>query len=139
VYASARPPDVGVQIVVEGSGRAFDPDVIDVFKRVVAPYPPGCEVSLSDGRRGVVASVPADNLTRPVVRIAWDGRGKSVSPYEVDVASEPDDLTLTCVAGPGVPSREEEPPPLPSRPEPKVVRTAPSPPSSRVARERAWR
>jgi HD-GYP domain-containing protein (c-di-GMP phosphodiesterase class II) len=139
VYASARPPDVGVQIVVDGSGRAFDPDVIDVFKRVVAPYPPGCEVKLSDGRRGIVASVPADDLTRPVVRIAWDGGGRSVSPYELDVAAEPKELTLACVRAPGVPSREEEPPPLPSRPEPAVVRTAPSPPSRRVVGERAWR
>ena len=33
------------------------------------------------------------------------------------MASQPDDLTLACVAAPGVPSREE-PPPLPARPEP---------------------
>jgi HD-GYP domain-containing protein (c-di-GMP phosphodiesterase class II) len=120
VYAAARPPDVGVQIVSDGSGRAFDPDVVDVFLRVVAPYPPGCEVKLSDGRRGIVASVPADKLSRPVVRVAWDGGGRSVSPYEVDTAVEPDELTLSCVAAPGVPSREVEPPPMPSRPEPLV-------------------
>jgi HD-GYP domain-containing protein (c-di-GMP phosphodiesterase class II) len=145
VYASARPPDVGVQIVAEGSGRAFDPDVVDVFRRVVAPYPPGCEVKLSDGRGGIVASVRPDNLERPVVRVAWDGGGRSVSPYTLDLADEPEDLTLACVAAPGVPSREQEPPPLPSRPEPAVRALAPSPPSPpsppsrRVTRERAWR
>jgi HD-GYP domain-containing protein (c-di-GMP phosphodiesterase class II) len=120
VYASARPPDVGVQIVLEGSGRAFDPDVVDVFRRVVAPYPPGVEVSLSDGRRGVVVSVPPDNLGRPLVRVAWSASGQAVTPYEVDMSGEPDELTLSCVLGPGVPRRDVEPPPLPARPEPSA-------------------
>jgi HD-GYP domain-containing protein (c-di-GMP phosphodiesterase class II) len=143
VYASARPPDVGVQIVLDGTGRAFDPDVVDVFRRVVAPYPPGVEVKLSDGRRGVVASVPPEKLEFPVVRIGWDAGGREVSPYEVDMAAE-SELTVSCVPAPGVPSREEEPPPLPTRPEPEVVHAAPVPvpaPArvSRVSRERAWR
>jgi HD-GYP domain-containing protein (c-di-GMP phosphodiesterase class II) len=120
VYASARPPDVGVQIVLDGAGRAFDPDVVDVFRRVVAPYPPGVEVLLSDGRRGVVAAVPAENMQRPLVRVGWDPSGRAVSHYEVDLAAEPDELTLSCVLGPGVPPRDVEPPPLPARPEPSA-------------------
>jgi HD-GYP domain-containing protein (c-di-GMP phosphodiesterase class II) len=115
-YASARSPDVGVQIVIDGAGRAFDPDVVDVFRRVVAPYPPGVEVELSDGRRGVVASVPPDDLCRPLVRVGWAAGGREVSPYELDTATAPG-LTIACVPPPGTPSREEEPPPLPTRPE----------------------
>src|SRR4051812_20235970 len=119
VYASARPPDIGVQIVLEGSGRAFDPDVVDVFRRVVTPYPPGVEVTLSDRRRGVVVSAPAENLTRPLVRVGWDRGGRSVSPYELDTATEPG-LEVACVPARGKSSREEGPPPLPSRPEPSA-------------------
>jgi hypothetical protein len=103
--------------VIDGAGRAFDPDVVDIFRRVVTPYPPGVEIELGDGRRGVVVSVPQDNLTRPVVRIGWDPGGRSVSPYELDTAAEPE-LEVTCVTARGKSSREEEPPPLPSRPEP---------------------
>src|SRR3954462_8794305 len=117
VYASARPPDVGVQIVLDGAGRAFDPDVVDVFRRVVTPYPPGVEVELGDGRRAVVVSVPQKDLTRPLVRIGWEAGGRSVSPYELDTATEPE-LEVTCVTARGKSSREEEAPPLPSRPEP---------------------
>src|SRR3954469_5197391 len=119
VYASARPPDVGMQIVLDGAGRAFDPDVVDVFRRVVTPYPPGVEVELGDGRRGVVVSVPQDNLTRPLVRIGGDPGGRTVSPYELDTATEPE-LEVTCVTARGKSSREEEAPPLPSRPEPSA-------------------
>src|SRR3954464_7106585 len=120
VYASARPPDVGVQIVLEGAGRAFDPDVVDVVRRVVAPYPPGVEVSLSDGRRGVVVSAPPENIARPLVRVGWNAGGRPVTPYAVDMSGEPGELTLSCVVGPGVPSREVEPPPLPTRPDPSA-------------------
>ncbi|HEY0632824.1 MAG TPA: HD domain-containing phosphohydrolase, partial [Thermoleophilaceae bacterium] len=117
VYASARPPDIGVQIVLDGSGRAFDPDVVDVFRRVVTPFPPGVEVELGDGRRGVVVSVPQDDLTRPVVRVGWEAGGRTVSPYELDTADAPE-LSLACVTAKGTTSREEDPPPLPTRPEP---------------------
>jgi HD-GYP domain-containing protein (c-di-GMP phosphodiesterase class II) len=118
VYASARPPDVGVQIVLDGAGRAFDPDVVDVFRRVVSPYPPGCEVRLADGRRAVVVSVPPEDLDRPVVRVGWDASGRDVAPYELDLSQSPE-MTLSCVAGPGVAGREVEPP-LPTRPEPSA-------------------
>src|SRR3954466_10346095 len=90
VYASARPPDIGVQIVVDGAGRAFDPDVVEVFRRVVTPYPPGVEVELGDGRRGVVVSVPQKDLTRPLVRVAWEAGGREVSPYDFDTATDPE-------------------------------------------------
>src|SRR4051794_18360471 len=117
VYASARPPDIGVQIVIDGAGRAFDPDVVDIFRRVVTPFPPGIEVELGDGRRGVVVSVPQQALTRPLVRVGWERGGRAVSPYEFDTATEPG-LEVTCVTARGKSSREEAPPPLPSRPEP---------------------
>src|SRR3954454_5252178 len=117
VYASARPPDIGVQIVLDGAGRAFDPDVVEVFRRVVTPFPPGIEVELGDGRRGVVVSVPQSDLTRPLVRVGFEAGGRAVSPYELDTATEPE-LEVTCVTARGKSSREEASPPLPSRPEP---------------------
>jgi hypothetical protein len=102
--------------VLEGSGRSFDPEVVDIFRTVVAPYPPGGEVQLSDGRRGVVASVPVDRIDVPVVRIGWDEGGRAVSPYEVDMATVPD-LELSCLASNPAAEVERDPPPAPpSRP-----------------------
>ena len=125
VYASARPPDVGVKIVLDGAGTAFDPDVVEVFKRVVAPYPPGVEVTLSDGSRGVVSSVKTGKLYAPVVRIGWEPSGREVTPFELDTADRPD-LTLSCVA----------PPPSVAKPAPAAV---PAPPVAAAAAARVTR
>jgi HD-GYP domain-containing protein (c-di-GMP phosphodiesterase class II) len=68
-YARAEPPHVGVSIVRAGAGTQFDPAVVDSFRRVVMPYPPGHEIELGDGRIGVVASVDPREPERPVVRV----------------------------------------------------------------------
>jgi HD-GYP domain-containing protein (c-di-GMP phosphodiesterase class II) len=73
LYAPARSADVGLRAIIEGSGTLFDPGVVDAFCRVVAPFPAGTEVELTDGRKGIVASVPDEALDRPVVRIIGPG------------------------------------------------------------------
>ena len=68
-YAPAAPPNVGVRIVSEGAGTAFDPTIVAVFRRLVLPYPVGTEVTLPDGRIGVVAVAEPDRPLEPVVRV----------------------------------------------------------------------
>jgi HD-GYP domain-containing protein (c-di-GMP phosphodiesterase class II) len=68
-YRGAEPAHVGVDVVAAGAGSAFDPEVVETFRRVVAPYPPGSEIVLADGRRGVVVSVDPDELELPLVRL----------------------------------------------------------------------
>jgi HD-GYP domain-containing protein (c-di-GMP phosphodiesterase class II) len=69
-YRPAHPSHVGVGIVRDGAGTAFDPEVVDVFRRVVMPHPPGTEVAVADGRVGVVAAVERATPYAPVVRFA---------------------------------------------------------------------
>jgi HD-GYP domain-containing protein (c-di-GMP phosphodiesterase class II) len=69
----AHPSDVGAGIVRDGAGTAFHPEVVEVFRRVVVPYPPGTEVELADGRVGVVAEVERATPHAPVVRFAEAG------------------------------------------------------------------
>jgi HD-GYP domain-containing protein (c-di-GMP phosphodiesterase class II) len=83
-YATARPAHVGVRAIREGRGTAFDPEVVDEFAKLVAPFPPGVAVELSDGRGGVVAEVPEGALDRPVVRVLGDGE-----PYDLELAAHP--------------------------------------------------
>jgi HD-GYP domain-containing protein (c-di-GMP phosphodiesterase class II) len=84
VYAPAKPAHVGVRIIREGVGSAFDGEVAEVFTKIVAPFPPGNDIELSDGRAGVVASVPETDLDRPVVRILGDGE-----PYDLPLSEHP--------------------------------------------------
>jgi HD-GYP domain-containing protein (c-di-GMP phosphodiesterase class II) len=84
-YRPAHPSHVGVGIVRDGAGTAFDPEVVDVFRRVVVPHPPGTEVALADGRVGVVIAVEPATPYAPVVRFAAAG---GVAERRVDTRAE---------------------------------------------------
>lgn len=93
-YSRAAPPELGWNFIVDHAGSAFDPEIVDVFREAVAPYPPGHEITLDDGRRGIVVSVHPYGVERPTVRICWDPDGTEVTPYEVDLIELPG-TTLT--------------------------------------------
>ncbi|HEY3188762.1 MAG TPA: HD-GYP domain-containing protein [Solirubrobacteraceae bacterium] len=81
-YRPAQAPHVGVSVITGGAGTQFDPQVVDVFRRVVLPFPVGSEIALAGGPVGVVAAVDADDPERPLVRFA-DGERR------VDLSDEP--------------------------------------------------
>jgi HD-GYP domain-containing protein (c-di-GMP phosphodiesterase class II) len=83
-YAPAAPAHAGVRAILEGAGTQFDPLVCEVFSRTVAPFPPGVEVELTDGRRGVVVSVPDYELDRPVLRLLDEPDG----PREISLLAD---------------------------------------------------
>jgi HD-GYP domain-containing protein (c-di-GMP phosphodiesterase class II) len=74
-YRVAAPPFVGVETVSAGDRTHFDPEVVAVFRAVVAPHPVGMSVTLSDGREGIVTDVPPSRADRPVVRVVTDYDG----------------------------------------------------------------
>jgi HD-GYP domain-containing protein (c-di-GMP phosphodiesterase class II) len=88
-YSRAEAPECGWNLVMDGSGTAFDPDIVEVFRRLVAPFPPGSEITLDDGRRGIVASVKPGAMEQPLVRVCWDPDGNEVKPYELELAELP--------------------------------------------------
>ena len=85
VFAPAKPAHVGVQAILAGAGTHFDPTIVDLFSRRVAPFPPGVEVELTDGRRAVVVSVSELALDRPVVRVI-SGPG---APVDISLTADP--------------------------------------------------
>ena len=68
VYKGAMAPHEGVAIIEQGCGTEFDPEVVEVFRKVVMPYPPGCQVTLSDGRTALVVDVDPEAPYEPTVR-----------------------------------------------------------------------
>lgn len=96
-YRAAASPAAGHATITAGTGTMFDPEVVGVFRRVVAPYPPGTEVTLQDGRRALVAGVPPGRLDRPVVRVFADRNGRPLEPFELALLDHPE-LTIAPVA-----------------------------------------
>lgn len=85
MYAPARPASEGVRTIVTGAGTLFDPEVVESFREVVAPFPVGTAVELDDGRRGIVSSIPDRMLDRPVVRIL-EGEDAQTEDAQTEVA-----------------------------------------------------
>lgn len=81
-------PHVAVAAIVRGAGTLFDPEVVDLFRWIAAPYPVGTEVTLSDGSSGVVAAVPATSPHQPRVRVLRDPRGAHMQAVEVSLHAE---------------------------------------------------
>ena len=70
VYKPAAPPHVGVQASsATAPATQFCPNVVRHFRAVVMPYPVGHEVTLADGRVGVVSGVSIDDPDSPTVRV----------------------------------------------------------------------
>lgn len=88
-YRGAMPPAEAYDFIIAGSGRDFDPDVIDVFRSLVAPYPPGSRVVLSDGYCGLVKEVRHEAVKSPIVRLLVDPSGAVMPPREIDLARCP--------------------------------------------------
>jgi HD-GYP domain-containing protein (c-di-GMP phosphodiesterase class II) len=89
-YREARSAAEAYAVIMAGAGVQFDPLVVDMFRRCVAPYPEGETVLLSDGTRGVVAALPKGELERPLVRVVVGPDGRRIPPREVALVDRPD-------------------------------------------------
>lgn len=67
-HARAKRPSEAMVAVREGSGPAFDPEVVRAFMRRIAIYPTGTPVLLADGTVAVVVDQSAES-GQPIVRL----------------------------------------------------------------------
>jgi HD-GYP domain-containing protein (c-di-GMP phosphodiesterase class II) len=84
-YSDGWAPHDAWNLIVSGAGTTFDAEVVAAFRHTVAPFPPGAEIVLDDGRRGVVCFVAPEALEHPIVRVGWDANGRPVRPYEIQL------------------------------------------------------
>lgn len=68
--------------------KQFHPDMLDTFIRMIGIFPVGTVVRLEDGYLGVVSAISPDNLTRPIVTLVRDPKGKPMVHLECDMARE---------------------------------------------------
>ncbi len=64
----------------------IDREMVEAFKRFVAPYPSGVLVRINNGCKAIVVSQNKDMLTRPIIRVFEDEKGNRLAnPYEIDM------------------------------------------------------
>lgn len=96
VYRQAMLPHQGLELLYSGSGKLFDPKLVEIFRDSLSIYPTGLTVKLNDGRRGIVARQNAASTDRPIIRI-FEENGYEISiPYEVNLYDELNLVIIEC-------------------------------------------
>lgn len=95
-YRKAMIPAEAIEYIMASSDVLFDPKIVAVFVKKVAPYPVGTCVKLSDDTIGIVLENREELCLRPKVRIFKNTEGFIDKPYEIDL-SEFEFLNVTIV------------------------------------------
>ena len=73
-------PHEAVEFILAYSSELFDPELAQLFTRVVPLYPTGTTVRLSTGEAGIVSDANLGHIGRPVVRLCTDSQGGALRP-----------------------------------------------------------
>ncbi|PKM53717.1 MAG: HD-GYP domain-containing protein [Firmicutes bacterium HGW-Firmicutes-5] len=84
-YRNGLLPSEAVEYIMGGTGNLFDPDLVAVFIRKIAPYPIGTPVKLSNGLVGVVTDNFESFCMRPNIRVFKNG-DYEVTPFDICLA-----------------------------------------------------
>ena len=85
-YRKAMLPSDAMEYIMASTMLLFDPKVVEVFVKKIAPYPIGTCVKLSNGLTGIIVENFEDLCMRPRVRIFMDEDNHEIEPYEIDLA-----------------------------------------------------
>lgn len=90
VYRKKFSPNEAYELILGGSGNAFDSSLVKNFRKTFAIYPLGCCVKLSNSVEGYVIRQNRNFPDRPVVRVLYDSETKLPIPfYEIDLLDKP--------------------------------------------------
>lgn len=78
-YRAGMLPCEAEEIIQQGSGTDFDPDMVREFIGITVPYPLGSMVRLNSGYLGIVVSVPPQFPSRPRIQLLYDNEGTQVA------------------------------------------------------------
>jgi putative nucleotidyltransferase with HDIG domain len=89
-YRKKFSPNEAYELILAGSGRAFDAEVVKKFRETFAVYPLGCCVKLSNGTEGYVIRQNSNFPDRPIIRILYDSETRQpIAFYEIDLLEAP--------------------------------------------------
>lgn len=93
-YREALPACECVEYIMGGAGTLFDPEIVEVFTRRIAPYPVGTSVTLSNGWKALVVENYINFSLRPKVRI-YEQNGERIMPFDVSLKDDFNYLSVT--------------------------------------------
>ncbi|MEG1415946.1 MAG: HD-GYP domain-containing protein [Clostridium sp.] len=73
------------EFILASSGKYFDPDIVDIFRKHFVMYPNNTKVTLTNGQSGTVISQNQGFPDRPVLRITKDSKGIEILPITVNL------------------------------------------------------
>ncbi|MBC3804777.1 HD domain-containing protein [Acetobacterium fimetarium] len=92
-YRKAIIPSEVIEYIMGNSETIFDPELVDIFIKKIAPYPTGTCVELSNGLTGIVIENYENYCMRPKIRIYKDKK-KDIEMYDINLADK-DFLNVT--------------------------------------------
>ncbi|WP_242833053.1 HD-GYP domain-containing protein [Desulfosporosinus acidiphilus] len=78
-YRKGLPPYYALEMIIAGADKAYNPQVVKAFRESLILYPENSVVTLNTGEIGVVAAVPMQMPTRPLVRLLLDNKGRTIN------------------------------------------------------------
>lgn len=95
-YRKAMIPAEAIEYIMASTEVLFDPKIVAVFVKKIAPYPVGTCVMLSNGLIGIVLENREELCLRPKLRIFKNEEGFLDEPYIIDLAAF-ESLNITIV------------------------------------------
>lgn len=92
-YRKALTPSESMEYIMSGCGSLFDPAIVDIFIRKIAPYPIGTTVQLSNNWIGIVVENFESLCLRPTVRII-EQDGTRIEPFDICLQDDPRYLSV---------------------------------------------
>lgn len=85
-YRDQNTPNRTLEIMktMQADHEHFDPELFEMFKKTIPPFPIGQQVVLSNDKRGVVSELK-ENPGQPVVRVLYENNERIDDPYELQV------------------------------------------------------
>lgn len=90
-YKKDFPPKKIYNIMIDGAGSSFDPELIELFFRMLGVWPIGTIVSLSNRRIAIVRKTNEKDIFNPVVEIIHPKKSREV----IDLSEKKSKLKIT--------------------------------------------
>ena len=92
-YRNALSPSDAMEYIMGGASTEFDPEVVALFCKRIAPYPVGTCVRLSNDASAIVAENYSSSSMRPLLKVIRHGK-KRVKPYYLNLRDDHDALDI---------------------------------------------